>query len=349
MHHFELLEIAPEEFDRLTAGAWDREIHQTAPWMAFVAEAQGGRPIRAALKDSSGQTVGYFTGLTIRRLGLKILGSPFPGWTTSYMGFNLPEGFPRRVAAEALVDFAFRRLGCHHLEFMDRELTLADAEGLGFEHAMFQGFEVDLTADEETIFSRLHNARRRAIRKAHKSGVKIEEATDPGFAEEYYAQFEDVFAKQRLVPSYSIERVRSLYRHLMPTGNLLLLRARDAEGRCIASGIFPALNRTAFFWGGASWREFQILRPNELVFWHAMMYWKARGIQRLDMGGAGEYKRKYGGRDIAVPWFRRSRYAWLMPLRRRAQRAYYQYQTWKGRRKAQAAGVADDDDGSESA
>jgi hypothetical protein len=312
--------------------------------LAFVAEAQGGRPVRAALLDGSGQTIGYFTGLTIRRFGFKILGSPFPGWTTSYMGFNLPAGFPRRLALEALVEFAFGRLGCHHLEMMDRELTAADLEGLGFEHYNFTGFQVDLTADEDTIFNRLHSSRRRAIRKARKSGVTIEEATDPGFADEFHAQLEDVYAKQRLVPSYSLERVRLLQRHLLPTGNLLLLRARDAEGRCIASAIFPALNRTAYFWGGASWREFQILRPNELIFWHAMMYWKARGIQRLDMGGSGEYKRKYGGEEIAVPWIRRSRYSWLMPLRRRAQQAFFQYQTWKGRRRAQAAGVGESAD-----
>jgi hypothetical protein len=42
---------------------------------------------------------------------------------------------------------------------------------------------------------------------------------------------------------------------------------------------------------------------------------RARGVTRYDMGGGGEYKRKYGGREIAVPWFRGSRYAVLEPLR----------------------------------
>jgi hypothetical protein len=38
-----------------------------------------------------------------------------------------------------------------------------------------------------------------------------------------------------------------------------------------------------------------------------MRYWKARGIQIFDMGG-GEYKRKYGGVWLDVPWARVSRF-----------------------------------------
>ena len=49
--------------------------------------------------------------------------------------------------------------------------------------------------------------------------------------------------------------------------------------------------------------------------WHAMRHWKARGVAFLDMGGGGDYKRKYGGYDIAVPWMRASRFAALPRLR----------------------------------
>jgi len=38
-----------------------------------------------------------------------------------------------------------------------------------------------------------------------------------------------------------------------------------------------------------------------------MRYWKARGIARYDMGGYMEYKRKYGGAEVAIPGFRKSR------------------------------------------
>lgn len=309
----------------------DREIAQTPAWLDFVQDTQNAEPVHAELVDDHGQTLGYFTGLIIRKLGLRILGSPFPGWTTGYTGFNLNPGVPRRLAMEALPRFAFQTLRCHHLEFMDRDATPTDADGLAFEYHPYTSFEIDLSLSEDDLFARMSSACRRAVRKARKSGVVIEQATDPAFADEYYDQLEDVFAKQGVFPTYPRSRVHALINHLLPTGNLLLLRARDPSGNSIASGIFPAYNRAMHFWGGASWREHQILRPNELLMWTAMLHWKARGIQRFDLVGGGEYKRKYGPTEFAVPWFRQSRYRWLMPLRRRAQWTYYKLETLRGR------------------
>jgi hypothetical protein len=175
------------------------------------------------------------------------------------------------------------------------------------------------------------SACRRCIRKAGKEGVIIEEARDVGFADEYYVQLQDVFAKRGLVPTYGIERVRHLIRQIHPMGQLLLLRARDRNGRCIATGIFPHMNGVMYFWGGASWRQHQILRPNEAIQWSAMKIGKQKGLRTYDMGGGGEYKRKYGGREIAVPWIRKSKYLWVCHLRDMAQRGYALRQRSLGR------------------
>ena len=218
--------------------------------------------------------------------------------------------------------FAFEDLRCVHLELMDRNLTLNEVKGLQFEHRVIPGFELDLSLSEDTIFGQMSSACRRCVRKAEKSGVFIEESHHDAFADDYYGQLQDVFAKQSLVPPYGIDRVRELIRHIDPTGMLLLLRARDSSGRCIGTGIFPAFNQTMYFWGGASWRQDQPLRPNELIQWYAMKYWKQRGIVRYDMGGGGEYKRKYGGTDIAVPWFRKSKYRTISDLRNLALRMF---------------------------
>ena len=301
------------DFTKLDAFA-DRSVFQTPAWFSFVAATQRAEPVVASLRDG-GATVGYFTGLVFRKLGMKFLGSPFPGWTTDYMGFNLVPGYPRRKALEGLRAFAFETLGCVHAEVYDRFVTEEDARAGRFEYGLRPGFEIDLRRDEADLFKGMDEACRRCVRKAEKSGVMIEEAHDAGFARDYYAQLEDVFAKQSLVPTYTLGRVSALIEHVLPSGNLLLLRARDKAGRCVATGIFPAFNQRMIFWGGASWREHQHLRPNEALMWHAMRHWKARGVAFLDMGGGGDYKRKYGGCDIAVPWIRTSRFAVLPRLR----------------------------------
>lgn len=318
MFEFEQMSLDSADWERRLSNYSDRTVFHTKPWLTFVAKTQNADPVIAQLRNNS-EVVGCFAGLVVKRFGLRILGSPFPGWTTSYMGICLSPGTSRRDALDALARFAFNELRCVHLEVFDRRLTAAEASNFGWEHRLVPGFEIDLTLGERELFESMSSACRRCVRKAEKSGVVIEEASDEQFAEEYYSQLQDVFAKQALAPPYGIERVRELVRCLGSSGMLLLLRARDATGRCIGTGLFPAANDLMYFWGGASWRQYQQLRPNELIQWHAIRYWKQRGIQRYDMGGGGEYKRKYGGVPIAVPWIRKSKYESIAVLRMLAQ------------------------------
>jgi CelD/BcsL family acetyltransferase involved in cellulose biosynthesis len=306
-----------------TAALWadratydDRLIFHTEEWLRFVAQAQRAEPVLATVTDG-GRTVGHFTGLVTKRYGLRILGSPMVGWTTSYVGFNLDPAVPRRAALEALMPFAFGDLGCAHLEIRDRGLTETDLEGLGLRWAAAPTAVIDLRPDTDALFGAMASACRRNIRKAGKSGVVIEEV-DPGdeaFADEFYNQLRDVFAKQNLVPTYSIERVRALIRNLGPAGRVLLLRARDGEGRSIATAVLPWYHRTMYFWGGASWREHQHLRPNEALIWHALRWAKERGVTEFDFVGGNSYKAKYGTTEVPVPWARRSRSPLVAGLR----------------------------------
>jgi hypothetical protein len=305
-------------------------VYQTPAWLAFISASQNGEPVVAILKDGSSE-IGYFTGMIIRRAGFRILGSPFPGWTTDYMGLALSARTDRRAAVRALINFAFQELQCVHLEVMDRNVALSDLDGLDVQHRVYRGFEIDLTRDENELFAKMTSACRRCVRKAEREGVVVETAHDIQFADDYYAQLQEVFAKQRQLPTYGLERVRQLISHVQPTGHLLLLRARDREGRCVASGIFPHMNGVMYFWGGASWRAYQGLRPNEALQWEAIKIGKRKGLHTYDMGGGGEYKRKYGGSEIDVPWFRKSKYSWLRYMRELAELSYKIRQQYFGK------------------
>jgi CelD/BcsL family acetyltransferase involved in cellulose biosynthesis len=310
----------------------DRVLFQTRAWLDFLAATQGAEAVVADVLDD-GEHVGYFTGALIRRFGLRILGSPFPGWTTESMGFNLRDGVDRRAAAAALIPFAFRTLGCVHVELKDRRLETDDLAELGYAGEGTLTFEVDLEADEDAIFKRMSSACRRAVRRGAKLGVTVEEASGTAFADEYYDQLVEVFGRQSLVPTYGVDRVRALISCLEPTGHLLLLRARSPEGLPVATAIFPAFNDTAYFWGGASRRAHQHLRPNEAIFWTAMRYWRGRGITTFDLGGGGEYKRKYGPREVRVPHYRKSRFPGLSALRSTARFANERRNALRGRRR----------------
>ena len=284
----------------------DHTIYQTRQWLQFLAKMHHAEPVIAVVKDGA-DVVGRFSGFILRKFGLRILGSPFPGCgTTGCMGFNLRPSVVPTDALLALEKFAFHDLRCIHLEIMDQRLTIADAQKLGVNYKVQTFQEIDLTKSEEELLAGMRKSTRRSIRDAAKKGIQIEEANDLSFVDDYYAQVVDVFAKQRLRPHYPKELVRTLVEYLLPTGQLLLVRARDAQGTCIATGIYPAMNDIMFGWGSASFRSYQHLHPNEPVKWFAMRYWKAKGIARHDMGGAMEYKKKYGPYEVSVPWVRKS-------------------------------------------
>jgi hypothetical protein len=313
----ELLRLSDVPWAQLDELA-DRTVFQTREWLNFIADTQGAVPVIARLLKQ-GQLAGYFTGLVIQRFGIRILGSPFPGWTTNYMGFNMLSQTSAAEYLRALEDIAFHELKCMHVEICDRNLRRADGASCGFSHYEIESYELDLSPSEDELLAQMSRQCRGNMRKAERCGVQIEEANDKGFAADYYAQLEEVFGRQNLVPTYNRKRVEKLIEHLLPTGHLLLLRARDASGKCIATGLWVGMNRFAQFWGNASLRAFQQLRPNEALHWYAIRYWKNRGIKILNWGG-GRYKRKYGVSLAIDSRFSKSRLRLFQALRNGAER-----------------------------
>jgi CelD/BcsL family acetyltransferase involved in cellulose biosynthesis len=315
-----------------------RNVFQTPEWLEYVARTDQAEPVVAHV-ERDGELVGAFTGLIVKRFGVRILGSPFQGWMTGPMGFSLQPGVPRAEAMRALVRFAFRRLGCLHVELMDRHAGFDELGDLRARLVRFPTFELDLTQDEDVLFAGMTSACRRAVRKGEKVGVRVEQAHGVEFADEYYDQLLAVFERQGhgRKPPYSRERVREMIRCVEPSGNLLMLRAVAPDGERIATAIFPAREDFAYFWGGASWPSHLILRPNEAIFWHAIRHFRERGMRLLDLGGGGDYKRKYGAAEKLIPYVRKSRVPGMVALR---DVAAYVYKRQATRVKAVGIGTA---------
>ncbi len=77
----------------------DRTVFQTREWIDFISQTQAATPLLDSNCIEGNDIAGYFTGLIFNRLGVKILGSSFPGWTTPYIGFNMVPGASRQACA----------------------------------------------------------------------------------------------------------------------------------------------------------------------------------------------------------------------------------------------------------
>jgi hypothetical protein len=303
------------EWEAILDGHPDATVFHSSAWLQFLAASQGAEPVIAVIK-LDGRPCGYFVGAIVRRFGVRILGSPLPGWVTPYMGMLLEEGADRRASAEALAQFAFNELGCLHLELDDPRLVPEQMAGSQYAVEPWVTYVVDLRPPEEEILAKMSSHRRQYIRRAIRRGMSAEVVTDISFADEYFRQLGDVFARQGLRPAHDVELVRDLIRCLQPSGQLLMLRVRGADGSSIATMLTVGRGRLAVAWGAALLRGHSDEHPMELLWWESMRSWRARGAASFDMNGRadygrGDYKAKYGGTAVAAARFYRSRFAVL--------------------------------------
>lgn len=329
---FSILDDKAVPWDQIES-CMDHVVFKSKAWMDFLCETQRIKPLVISVRKQ-GRPVGFFVGATTFK-GLRIVASPFEGWTTPFQGLSVLSQISTQERIniyKQLIDYCYAEIGCSFFQATDWNLHPQDMVDSGLSFQLVRGYRLDLTLDEETLFSKFDSACRRAIRKAQKEGVTVHEAEDvERFAWDYYNQLCDVFLKQGLKPTYPCSRVQALINKLHHTGNLLLLETRSSDMTCIGTGIFPASNSLAQFWGGASFRSHQILRPNEILFWEAIRYWKRRGMLEFEFGGLGAYKEKYGPEPYTRVKIIAPRWKFLTDLKAFARKAYYGLRSWRAK------------------
>lgn len=310
----------------------NKSVFTTIQWIEFIKTDSNAKPIIVRICDGEGNLIGYFTGLIIKKIGVKILGSPFRGWSTCYMGVDTNLTEEKVDIYSELVPFLLKKTRCAYMEITDRDITVETAKKSGFLVLPAQTLELDIDKDDEGLFKQMKTDCRNFIRQFERRGARLEIAQpDDEFAEEYYKQLEDVFAKQGLVPTYSVKKVKCLLKTMSKTDNVLCLKVISPDDKCIATSIFFGYNKKFFFWGGASYREDQHYRPNEYMIWNAIKYWRDKGCNKFDMVGVRDYKRKFGSyeQEYANMVFAKPKI--LLKGRILAERMYFKYIEIKGK------------------
>lgn len=321
-----LEDLDMDEFD----SAPDKSVFTTKEWIEYIAEDSGAKPmiIRITLKN---QFIGYFTGLVFSKFGIKMVGSPFEGWSTCFMGLDLNVDVDRLDVYTQLSKFLYKTCRCLYIEINDRFVDLKEADERGYVTLPANTLEVEIDKTDEGLFKIFKTDCRNFIRQFERRGASIEIAEpNDEFAEEYYHQIEDVFAKQGLVPTYSVDKVKCLFRHMKNTDNILCLQVRNPEGKSIATSVFFGFKERFFFWAGASYRPEQHYRPNEYMIWTAIKYWRDRGCKIFDMVGVRDYKKKFGSHEEVYTKLVFTKYKGLLCMRNQAKKVYFAMLKVKG-------------------
>ena len=163
---------------------------------------------------------------------------------------------------------------------------------------------LDLTQNEDTIFSNIHSKHRNVIRKAQKEGVEIYENTSEQDIYDFQKITVETYARSNKVP-LGIGYLLKYFHALSKTDRIKVFFAKH-NGIIQAGAIFIVSDNMSIYWHGSSINNC-ILGSSNLLQWEAIRYFKKNGIIWYDFGGCsfGEdektmsinrFKDRFGGK-----------------------------------------------------
>lgn len=278
-------------------------VFSTFEWIEFLEKNQKATPLILELKEEdNGQILGYFVGLIIKKAGIRILGSPFDGWLTPDMGFIRIKDLNINEALREVAKYAFRKKRCWYVQINDKNIKEDELDN-SIKYIPGRIVYLDISKSQDEILNNFKKNGRRDVRAFYRKGARIEKVPfDKRFADIYYEQLIDVFAKQSLEPFYDKQKIYDLAEAFTDKQDCVLaLMAFNEDDKCIATLLSFGLGDWAYYLGAASFREYQKLLPNEGLFWEFVKYWNEKGIKHLDLVGYREYKMKYNPDLVSSP------------------------------------------------
>jgi hypothetical protein len=294
----ELSGLTPCQWDQVTGRYSNATIFHSSCWHEFLNQSLPGHVVHFQI-DVNQRTCGHWCGFLIKKFGMRVFGAPLPGTATDYM-------HPLFLDTPPVGDFltAVRRWA------VDRRISMVevggeyfDAESLSTANYRLQyrrTYRVTLAGGEDAVWRRLKPAMRNKVRKAEKNRVTVIEDWSPDFPGQFFRMLQAVFNRQGKAPTYSLRRIETVVRVLKECGCLVPLMAlRDDEP--LASVILLLDDRTAYYWGGASYETAYGFGANDIIQWRALQLAISKGLVNYDACGGGEYKEKFGGELIPLP------------------------------------------------
>ena len=173
----------------------------------------------------------------------------------------------------------------------------------------FYGHSIDFPADENAFFPQLDSAVRRAIRKAEKSGVRVEISRDLSSVKQYYL-LHCKTRKRHGLPPQPFFFFKNIHEHVLSDNLGMVVLARWNKVP-VAGAIFLHSGDKAIYKFGASDDAYQHLRGNNLVFHEAIRWCSGNGIRTLDLGrtsmaneGLRRFKSGWNAKERKIGYFR---------------------------------------------
>jgi CelD/BcsL family acetyltransferase involved in cellulose biosynthesis len=273
----------------------------TAAWARVLCDAYDYKPLYLTLKEN-GRLVGLMPVMEIKSLltGKRGVSLPFTDMCEPLAKDE--ETFAALLKAVTAVGM---RAGWKYLELRGGKSYLRQEPV----SAEFLAHTLELNADETKVEAKLKPTIRRNIRKAQKEGVtaKLECSLE---AMEAYYRLHCVTRQRHGLPPQPWSFFRKIYDHIIASGHGFVALA-GYQNQWIAGAVYVLFRDQAIYKYGASDRNFQHLRPNNLVMWAAIRWCCHNAIRTFSFGrtepeneGLLQFKRGWGGVENKLTYYR---------------------------------------------
>ena len=166
---------------------------------------------------------------------------------------------------------------------------------------------LNLTQDEQELLSSFRSSTKRNIKKAIKEGVAIEICNSLESINEFY-RLNCITRKHHGLPPQPYYFFLKIYENIISKKKGLVVVAYF-QGKTISGAVYFHFGDKAIYKYGASDRNYQRLRPNNLVMWEAIKWYAQNGFKHFSFGrtdldheGLLQFKRGWGTYEKTIKY-----------------------------------------------
>jgi lipid II:glycine glycyltransferase (peptidoglycan interpeptide bridge formation enzyme) len=168
---------------------------------------------------------------------------------------------------------------------------------------------LNLSQDEDQLFSTFSRSMRRNIRKAINEGTRITISNSLKSINEFY-RLNCMTRKKHGIPPQPYSFFKELYNHVISQQHGIVVLASH-EGRSVAAAVYAHIGEKAVYKYSASNGKYLHLHPNELLMWRAIQWYCRNGYEKLCFGktepeneGLREYKLRWGTDETVIKYYK---------------------------------------------
>src|SRR5438552_2850346 len=294
--------VCDSSWDRLVLSHPNHNLFHRAAWARVLWRTYGHRPIYLHF---------YREGESVGLVPIMEVASPFTGRrgvALPFSDFCSPLAFNER-GQESLMPRLLELGRKRKWRYFELRGGRENFPASTMAAEKYYGHSLDLTIGPENVFARFKDSVRRAIRKAEKSGVTVEESHSRAAMLDFYRLHVRTRRRHGLPPQ-PLSFFLNIHEEIVKPDLGFVILGKLAA-RTVGAAIFFYSGEAALFKFGASDERAQQVRGNNLIMWEGIRRLAEKRLKTLHFGrtsltndGLRRFKLSWGSEEELIEYFR---------------------------------------------